>query len=154
MSNLHALRFLIEAAGRERDDAARASARARTEAQSADATRRMLHDYRAELRGRAPALRDDGFDPALIHQFGAFSRRLDGAVTEQDRTAARFERIADDRQRELVAQQRRLRSLEALVERRLAQRAAAEQRAEQKRTDEFAARAGRAVGGGGTGGRR
>ena len=101
----------------------------------------MLGQYRAELAARAPARRADSFDPVLVHQFGAFTRRLDAAIVEQERAATRLEQIAQHRQRELIERQRRLRSLEALVERRVAQQAAAEQRADQKRTDEFAARA-------------
>ena len=146
MSNLHVLRLLIETAGRERDDAARLSARAQLDARAADATRRTLHEYRADLDARAPVRRADAFDPLLVRQFGAFARRLDGALGEQERAVARCERIAELRQHELVERQKRLRSLQALVERRLARQAQAETRADQKRTDEFAARAYAAAG--------
>ena len=141
MSNLDVLRLLIETAGRERDDAARLSARAQLDTRTADATRRTLHDYRTDLAARAPVRRAEAFDPRLLGPFAAFARRLDTALDEQARTVARCERIEQVRQQELVERQKRLRSLEALVERRLARQAQAEARAEQKRTDEFAARA-------------
>ena len=141
MSDLRTLRYLIDAAVRERDDAARRVARTQGDVKSADATRRMLDDYRGDLATRSPVLRRDGFDPSLLRHFGAFTKRLDTAIAEQSQHVARFERIADQAQRELVERQRRLHSLEALVKRRQAMAAQAEQRREQKRSDEFAARA-------------
>lgn len=141
MSDLRTLRYLIDAAVRERDEAAQRVARTQGDVQAADRTRRMLHDYRSELAMRSPVLRRDSFDPSSLRHFGAFNKRLDTAITEQGQQVTRFERIADNAQRELVERQRRLHSLEALVKRREAMTAIAEQRREQKRSDEFAARA-------------
>ena len=141
MSDLRTLRYLIDAAARERDEAAQRVARTQGDIKSADATRRMLDDYRSDLARRSPVLRRDGFDPSLLRHFGAFNKRLDTAITEQAQHVARFERIADSAQRELVERQRRLHSLEALVKRREAMATLVEQRREQKRSDEFAARA-------------
>lgn len=141
MSDLRALRYLIDAAARARDEAAQRVARTQGDVQAADKTRSMLHDYRGELAMRSPVLRPDGFDPSALRHFGAFNKRLDTAIAEQGQQVARFERIADHAQRELVERQRRLYSLEALVKRRETMAALAEQRREQKRSDEFASRA-------------
>lgn len=140
MSDLATLAFLVERAVRERDEAARRVARARMDASAADGTRDSLEGYRGELRQRAPTVRGTPFGTAQLSHFGAFDRRLDLAIVEQGRHAERFHRIAQHAQQELVERQRRLHSLQALVERRRLVAAAAEQRRDQKTTDETAAR--------------
>ena len=132
------LSMLIELQRRARDESARQTARSRRDADSADATLRMLKDYGADHASRAPGTASPAFTAGTLRIRDAFAQRLDQAIGEQDAVTRRLEQTVEERERALLASQQRLKALETLSQRRGAasrQRAA---RQEQAGTDEFA----------------
>lgn len=114
-----ALALAVEYLEGQRDEAARASAHARDAARDAHATLRTLGDYRNELVRR----RRDGTG-VLAHganglaNASAFSLRLDEAFDAQAKRVEEREQTEQDMRSVLIAQQRRLKALEWLIERR------------------------------------
>lgn len=132
------LHHLTEQARRVRDDAAGATASAHRAADRAQQTLDLLSGYLSEHLQRG--LTNDAITPALLHVREHFSRKLGQAIDEQAQQRDGLRQAAAHRQQQLIECQRRLLAFETLIERRNAIRQRALQRADQRHTDEIAAR--------------
>ena len=141
MSRDRTLELLIELQRRERDRRAGLAARAQRESDTADSTLRMLRGYRADYDLRAPKRGARPFDSGSVRVHEAFTGKLDQAVSEQGILTDRLASVAAQREADLAEQQRRLKALETLVERRENAARLRAQRADQRQTDEFASQA-------------
>lgn len=134
------LRLLIERAERARDEAARLSGMAVTERQRAEATERMLQDYRRDLGQRSPVQAGRSLELPMLAHHDAFAQRLDRAIGEQGAQVRTLAGHAETARLDLVARQRRLEAMKALAARDAALAQAREQRRDQLHTDEHAGR--------------
>lgn len=152
MTPIEPLLNLLLQAERERDEQAAACRQAAGARQAAVTQHEQLLAYRGDCEARWSAqFRVDG-RMELVNCYRGFVERLNQAVDQQRRScdvAARcFERaLAGLRQADT-----RVAAVRRLIERRTQEARLAGERLEQKRTDEFAARAMSSRGGGGGGG--
>jgi flagellar FliJ protein len=141
MSARASLSLLIELRRRERDRVAGVAAQARREADNATATLRMLEGYLREYRQRAPKALLQPTEASSVRIHEHFVGKLDTAIDDQtQRAKALCEREIAQRAA-LSEEQRRLKALEVLEQRRESARRRRLEVAEQKQTDEFAAQA-------------
>jgi flagellar FliJ protein len=94
-------------------------------------------DYAARLQARA----GDTLDPAAQSNQRAFLARLQVALDTQQREVGAREQASAAAQAELAICQRKVKSLETLVQRRAQEELRRENRREQRNTDEVAQRA-------------
>ena len=129
-----ALDLAAEFLERRRDEAAAASTRAQARMHDARTTLRTLEDYREELSRRR---REHGSLLALgaagLANASAFALRLGEAVDAQLLRVDEQEQLAQHSRAALVADQRRLKAIEWLIERRT--RAAAALNAKRERIE-------------------
>jgi flagellar FliJ protein len=132
------LRLLIDQASERRDDAAQRAAQARRERDAAAATLRTLTDYREQSLARAPTRAGGPVGIAQMRSATHFDARLIVAIQQQYQTHALRDEASQAQDAALLEQQRRLKALQTLEERRArsAERLAA--RREQRALDEFA----------------
>jgi flagellar protein FliJ len=95
-------------------------------------------DYLARMNGGMEA---GGTDPVRIANTRAFIDKLEHAILQQQREVAACESYSNVCLHLLTAKEKKLKSLEILRDRRADEAGRAESRREQKRTDEFGARA-------------
>jgi flagellar FliJ protein len=136
-----ALSLLLERAENERDAAAQALHAANARALAARAQHGELNDYRHEYQQRWAESFSRATTMEIVGCYQSFGHRLDHAISSQNQVAAH----ADQRQaaaREALRQaELRVAALRQLIQRRQAEALRADQRREQRTTDEFAARA-------------
>lgn len=137
----HNLRMLIELATTARDGAAVRQAQVHAQLSQAEAQLQTLRSYVRDYQGRAEDALRLGCDIAVQGNQRAFLARLERAITQQDDEVQRRTRLLEAAAAEVTQFQRKLKSLEALAQRKFdAQRLAAERR-EQKTMDELARQA-------------
>lgn len=141
MNRNRTLELLIDLQRRDRDRRAGVAARARREADTAGSTLRMLEGYRSDYDQRAPKRGTRAFDTRTVQVHEAFTGKLDQAIGDQQTLARRLDETAALRETDLAEQQRRLKALETLAERRAQAARLRAQRIEQRQTDEFASQA-------------
>lgn len=134
------LRMLIELAVTSRDAAASRAAQTRDAVAAAQKQLAALEGYAHEYAGRARQQAHAGVDPAAQANARAFDQRLELALTQQRREVERRVALANAAQQEFTEQQRRVKSLETLAERRREAVRQTESRRDQKHLDEIAAR--------------
>lgn len=132
------LAMLIELAATSRDAAAARRAQAAASLAQANAQLEVLRGYARDYERRAQTTLTQGVDMAAQNNLRAFTAKLHQAIEAQRlevqrRTAALA--VADD---ELQQMQKRVKSLQALAERRLADARQLLARREQKSQDEIA----------------
>ena len=141
MPTLQALLQLLDHERRTRDEAVQALSRAEGQAGQADAQAQQLALYRSEYVERwSTRFRDPG-SVALLQCYQGFMLRLDQAIVQQRNTLAQARQRVDQARGALRDNQRRVASVEKLIERRRAQEQRQHARREQARTDETAQRA-------------
>ncbi len=144
MSTNHSLDLIIQVSTDRRNGAASALATSRRQTEDAqrklDMLSRYLYDYVARMNGGSDV---KGTDPVRMANTRAFIDKLEQAIAQQKREVDTCEAHASVCFHVLAASERKLKSLETLEDRRLAEARRAEMRREQKRTDEFGARAAR-----------
>ena len=142
MSNGHSLELVIHVSTERRDGAALALASSRRCAAEAqrklDMLARYYHDYLLQM-GKCEL--DDRTDSVRLSNARAFILKLEQAIEQQQREVESCDSRSSDCFRLLSADERKLKSLETLRDRRTTESACAERRLEQKRTDEYGARA-------------
>jgi flagellar protein FliJ len=146
MANQASLDLVIHVSTDRRNGAALGVAGSRRQTEEAQRKLTMLSQYLNEYAARING--DHGTattDPTRIANARAFVEKLEAAVSQQGRETAACQTHADACSRVLVAEERKLRSLELLREHRAREAGRAEGKREQKRTDEFAARAARNI---------
>jgi flagellar FliJ protein len=141
MPTLHALLQLLDHERRTRDAALQALSRAEGQAGQADAQAQQLALYRSEYVERWSARFRAPGSVALLQCYQGFMQRLDQAIVQQRNTLAQAQQRVDQARGALRDNQRRVASVEKLIERRREQEQRQHARREQTRTDETAQRA-------------
>lgn len=137
----HNLRMLIELATTARDGAAARQAQLHAQLMQAEAQLQTLRGYVADYRNKGEDALRRGCDIAAQGNQRAFVARLERAISQQGDEVQRRTRQREAAAAEVAQFQRKLKSLEALAQRKLdAQRLAAERR-DQKTMDELARQA-------------
>jgi flagellar FliJ protein len=141
MPTLQALIQLLDHERRARDEALQALSRAEGQAGQADAQAEALAVYRSEYVERwSTRFRDPG-SVALLQCYQGFMQRLEQAIQQQHNTVSQAQIRVDQARGALRDNQRRVASVEKLIERRRAQEQRHLARREQTRSDETAQRA-------------
>ena len=140
MSRMQALKVALEHAEKERDAALLAMQRAAAQLDAAQRQATQLLDYRAEYQQRwsAQFKREGTID--ILHCYQNFMARLNTAIEQQQRIVEQA-RLGHERSQEaLMERETRAASIRKLIERRVTEQALAQERREQKATDEQASR--------------
>jgi flagellar FliJ protein len=136
-SPLHAL---LEQAETERDAALARLLQADEAVRRARAQSEQLHSYREDYRKRAPALNGRSATIELVRCHQGFMSRLDQAIEQQRGQLAQLEQQAAERRAALLEREVRVAAVKKLLQRRHDEAGRAAARAEQRSTDEAAAR--------------
>ncbi|MCU0951687.1 MAG: flagellar export protein FliJ [Burkholderiaceae bacterium] len=134
----HNLRMLIELAVTTRDAAAVRRAQAQTQVAQAQAQLDTLNGYARDYDRRAQTTLSGGCDIAVQSNLRAFADKLKRAVEQQTAELARRTQVLAAADAELLQMQRKLKSLEALAERKRESARLVAARREQKTMDEMA----------------
>lgn len=144
MSTNGSLDLVIRVSTERRDGAALALAQSRRQTDDAQRKLEMLshyhHEYVARINGAPEA---GNTDPVRIANTRAFMDKLEQAIAQQKHEVEVCESHLNVCLHSLTDKERKLKSLETLHDRRADVAGRAESRREQKRTDEFGARAAR-----------
>jgi flagellar FliJ protein len=141
MPTLQALLQLLDHERRARDEALQALSHAEGAAGQADAQADALNTYRSEYVERWSARFREPGSVALMQCYQGFMQRLDQAIAQQRNAVALAKTRVDHARGTLLHNERRVASMEKLIERRQQQQQHQLARSEQARTDEIAQRA-------------
>ena len=141
MPTLQALLQLLDHERRTRDEALQALSRAEGAAGQADAQAQALDAYRSEYVERWSARFREPGSVALMQCYQGFMQRLEQAIAQQRNTVAQARVRVDQARGALQHNERRVASMEKLIERRQQQQQGLLARREQAHTDEIAQRA-------------
>jgi flagellar FliJ protein len=139
--NLMQLNRLLELARIARDTAATRLARLEQQTRQAREHLQTLAGYADDYATRLQARVGDELDPAAQSNRRAFMARLQLALQTQQREVDAREQAAATARGEVAGCQRKLKSLETLIERRAQEEMQRTSRREQRNTDEAAQRA-------------
>lgn len=144
MSHAPPLDLIIQVSTDRRNGAAVALAGSRRQAGETQRKLQMLARYRDDYLARIQAgTHSGGTDAVRIANARAFVEKLDQALAQLRRELEACESHASACLELLIANERKLHALQALRERRVQRAGRAETQREQKRSDEFGARAAR-----------
>lgn len=138
------LTTLIELARTARDAAGSRLARLEQQAQQARDHLKTLQDYSNDYAARLQAQTGDELDPAATANKREFLARLRIALETQRAEVGAREQACAAARAELAQCQRKVKSIETLMQRRHEEATRVESRREQRRTDEAAQRLGTA----------
>ena len=141
LSPVDALRPVLAHAEAERDAALAAVRAAEQAAARSQAQADQLQEYRGEFRDRwRTRFASEGTTTLLQCRHG-FGQRLDQAIDQQGQQCQASARKLEQARERLQQREMRLAAVRKLIERRLAEVERADQRRDQKQTDEAAQRA-------------
>jgi len=137
---IETLRLLLEKEQGRRDEAQAAlrAAHAHLEAQKSQGD--GLGQYRVEYVAKWSAKFQQGASMEIVRSYHGFMGRLDQAITQQQAVVAHAQRGVEAARERLVEREIRVKTVERLIERRIALAVRAQDRREQKNLDEMAAR--------------
>lgn len=139
MSDHTSLSLVIQVSTDRRNVASLGLAGSRRQTEEAKRKFDMLCRYRHDYLARM----NDGPDSVRIASARAFIEKLEHAMAHQEREVEACESYATVCFQQLNVEEKKLKSLEMLRDRRLKEAGYCEKRHEQKRSDEFGARAAR-----------
>jgi flagellar protein FliJ len=142
MSAHASLQLVIHVSADRRNGASLALAGSRRQADAARKKLDMLLHYRIDYLAHL----NSGTDPVRAANTRAFIDKLDNAIAQQQRETEACESYSNVCFHLLNAEEKKLKSLEILRDRRAKASTRVENRNEQKRTDEYGARAARSGG--------
>jgi flagellar protein FliJ len=134
------LQAVLEQAQSRRDAALAQTLHAEEAAQRARAQEQQLQDYRADYQRRSPTQVSHTGQPVsmeLVRCHDGFMQRLDQAVAQQITRRTQLEQAAAAERETLLALELHVAAIGRLMQRRRAEAAVREQRAEQRQTDEW-----------------
>lgn len=141
MAEIRTLQLLLDQAERARDAALQALQQAQARAAQAHAQARSLGDYQQQYDQRwQQQFRDEGGSASLLQLQRQFGQRLSDAIGQQGAQAQLLDARVNAARQQLQERELRVASVRKLIERRQAELLLRELKAEQKRSDEFAAR--------------
>lgn len=143
--SIRTLQLLLERAEAERDAVRTRALRAAEAARRLATQAEQLLAYRDEYRRRAPAQGSKAVEIGLVRCHRDFMQRLEQALAQQRVQLEIAERDAAALHQALLAQETRVASVRKLIERRALDARREATRAEQRRSDEVAQRAGWAL---------
>lgn len=144
MSNSFHLQPLLDLARTRTDDAARELGELVAAERSVEEKLVLLENYRAEYLQRFADAARDGLTPDAWRNYSAFIVRLDEAVAAQRAAVEQSRARTVEGQQAWVEQRNRLKAFDTLSQRHQNMLARMEAKAEQKMSDEHAARRSRA----------
>ena len=139
MSKFRALELAIEQATQQRDDQARRHAQAQQTLQFAHGQLTQLQNYSADIDARWVGGSSVNLSVELVKHHYQFDERLQHAVRQQQGVIANLERQLASAHQALLQTEYRLAGFKQLLKGRRAEVQMAQQRREQRATDEFAA---------------
>lgn len=139
MSSLNALMIAIEMATRKRDEARQVLRERQQSYASAQGQMEQLQSYMQEMAQRWGPHEGAEFKPEVMYHQRQFMQRLEHAIELQTKVLRDQELRLQAAQHALMTTELRLTSLEKVVQMRRRDMALAEQRRDQKQTDERAA---------------
>ena len=140
MPTLQALLQLLDHERRARDEALQALSRAEGAAGQADLQAQQLTVYRSEYLERWSARFREPGSVALMQCYQGFMQRLDQAIAQQGNAVEQAKNRLDQARGALHHNERRVASMEKLIERRRQHEQRQLARREQSSTDEIAQR--------------
>lgn len=141
MAELKTLQLLLEQAEAARDAALQALQQAQARAAQAHAQARSLGDYQQQYDQRwQQQFSSEGGSAQILQLQRQFGQRLSDAIGQQGAQAQLLDARVNAARLQLQERELRVASVRKLVERRQAEAQLREHKAEQKRSDEFAAR--------------
>jgi flagellar FliJ protein len=140
MANLSALDTLIGLAQRDTDAAAKTLGAELAAVEDAQQKLTMLHGYRDDYAQKLEAAQMNGITPLAYHNFVAFMGKLDNAITGQAEVLRHAQRKSETAKKLWQACERKRLSYRTLSERAAAETLRVENKQDQKRMDEHAAR--------------
>lgn len=133
------LDVLIGLAQKKLDDAGRMLAGLGIERKAAQGQLGTLDDYRLDYARRLQRTTQDGLSATNYRNFRQFIATLDEAIRQQNRVIAQIDLRLEAGRKQWYEEKQRLRSYEALKNRRIRQLQVLDQRQEQRASDEDAA---------------
>jgi flagellar FliJ protein len=141
-NDLHALTTLLQQAETERDNALVLMQQAEQRAQAAQSQHEQLLAYRGQYRQRWTQQFTANSAIEIVQCYQGFGDRLEQAIAHQEQAVAQCQ-AQTERMRQLLAERElRVASVRKLIERRQQEQRRAEERRDQKLTDEAAQRSG------------
>lgn len=140
MTALKPLTTLLECAERERDDARTRFERSRVAHQAATEQADALRAWRSEYAQRWQTQFQTGGSVEIVRCYQDFMSRLGQAIAEQDIAVERARNSLEAARSILQVREQRVGAVDQLIDRRRRETAQAENRREQKATDEQASR--------------
>src|SRR5262245_20350926 len=131
------LQHLIEMARSKSDSAARSLGASRSHEEDEIAKLRLLVDYRREYMLRFDEAGRAGLDRNAWSNYREFLHKLDAAIDQQKQVVAQHHRAVEERRSAWHAESRRLKSFDALDQRRQQAERVTERKREQREHDEF-----------------
>jgi flagellar protein FliJ len=141
MPTMQALIQLLDHQRRVRDSALLGLRDAEDTAGAADAQAQQLHAYRSEYVGRWSARFREPGSVALMQCYQGFMQRLEQAITQQRAAVELANARLEQARQALSDNERRVASVEKLIQRRSQQEQQRAARREQSHSDEIAQRA-------------
>jgi flagellar FliJ protein len=135
------LQTLLERAEQERDAAAAALRQAEALVAQAAQQAQALDTYRGEYDQRWTTRFQQAGTPELLHCHRGFGQRLDQAITHQQTNTRHLDQRQQQARSLLIAREQRVAAVRKLISRRQAELLAADNRRDQRSTDEAAQRA-------------
>ncbi|GAB4174396.1 MAG: flagellar export protein FliJ [Rhodocyclaceae bacterium] len=120
------------------DEAARALERLLANEQASSRTLGLLERYRDEYQARLTEAARNGISPGQWRNFQAFLGQLEGAIAQQRATLDSSKRHTADGQKAWLERRGKTRAFDTLSERHRSEEERAEDRREQKHSDECA----------------
>ena len=140
MSQQFPLQPLLDIANTRMDDAARRLGELIASERNSQQKLEMLQDYRTEYQTRFTAAVQEGIGPDLWRNFTTFLSRIDEAIEAQRLAVQKSRHQTAQGQQVWVNQRNRVKAFDTLSKRYQADQVRAENRREQKMTDEHAAK--------------
>ncbi len=150
--SVRALGVALEAAVKERDQAASSMEGGRRAYEAARQQSQSLDDWRREYQNRWQSQFRQAGGMEIMRCYQDFMQRLGEAVQDQDKRVEQARAYMERCRQDLIERERKVAAIEQLMARRQAEIRLREDRQDQKATDEMAARAGLAQQGFDTGG--
>ncbi len=150
--SVRALGVALEAAAKERDQAASSLEGGRRAYEAARQQSQSLEDWRREYQNRWQSQFRQAGGMEIMRCYQDFMQRLGEAVQDQDKRVEQARAYMERCRQDLIERERKVAAIEQLMERRQTEARLKQDRQDQKATDEMAARAGLAQQGFDTGG--
>ncbi|MEY3445765.1 MAG: hypothetical protein RIR45_520 [Pseudomonadota bacterium] len=138
MSELRSVLLAIDLATRQRDDLARAAAKARRDVGFAQVQMAQLQGYAGDTDARWTGSASTGLSTELMRHHYQFMGRLQQAIAMQKDVMENTNRQLALAEKALLSAEFRLSGLNRVLETRQAARLLTQRRREQRQTDEFA----------------